>query len=90
MKKPPTPCTVPGCGRISNAKGLCNRHYLQAWKGKKFTIEGWEEDLGMPAIAPFKVALEIAEGKRCACGLLKPCGMCVFESSVQQGQYIDE
>lgn len=80
-------CSIEGCSRPVLAKGLCNRHYLQKWRGHKITLN---EDLTMPSIQPYKVALEIAEGKRCSCGLLKPCGMCVFESAIQQGSYADE
>lgn len=71
-------CKVRGCKRPHRARHFCGMH-LKRWERGK--LNAYDPD-GSPWLdnrcnSDAKVAAEIARGKRCRCGLLKPCQSCL-------------
>jgi hypothetical protein len=55
----PATCTFSPCGRIIQAKGLCNSHYWQQWMGRPLTEIGEENQPKVVKVKPKQAAIEL-------------------------------
>lgn len=80
--KPRTKCTE--CDRMSVCRGYCNRCYQRLRVRGVLNVKAVVVSPNAPAgdRADRIVQREIEAGKRCRCGLLKPCNFCTGDTRI--------